>query len=164
MLRMIYSVLLYPTCVLSFKLLEGVSCVLPKVFSVCSEASPLLLPLVSDAFSYMRTENIPFFLSDTMGNNTICSKSGVHYGYMTPNPTGSTDITLNENMLWYRTTAYNVLLHELLHSIGLDHTDNAGLMGYAVSENWFGRVVNDDRKLWLSRDDLNGVYNSCFKG
>ena len=163
MLRMI-KYLLYPTCVVSFKLLEGVSCVLPKIFRVCYDASPMLLPLVSDAFAYMRTENIPFFLDDKMGNNTICSKSRVHYGYMTPMPTGSTDITLNENMLWYKTTAYNVLLHELLHSVGLDHVDNRGLMSYAVSENWFGGIIEDDRKLWLSRDDLSGVYNSCFKG
>jgi hypothetical protein len=136
---------------------------LPKFFNVCSQASPMLLPLVESTFSYMRSENIPFFL-DEDANNTICSKSRIHYGYMTPTYTGSTDITLNENMLWYETTAYNVLLHELLHSIGLDHTDERGLMSYAVNENWFGYVVDDDRRLWLSRDDLNGVYNSCFKG
>jgi hypothetical protein len=36
------------------------------------------------------------------------------------------------------------------------------MMNYAVSENWYGGISNDERKLWLSIDDIRGITKNCY--
>ena len=46
----------------------------------------------------------------------------------------------------------------ILHSMGLDHNKGGnGMMNYSVRTGWFG-IKDDERKLWLSEDELNGFY------
>ena len=93
--------------------------------------------------------------------NTICnldldeessSKYGYcrHYGlYFNETDIGISN-KLNGNNL------YNVVLHELIHSVGLDHTIIPGIMNYSVVSTGIG-YIRDNNKLWLSVDDYNGM-------
>ena len=53
--------------------------------------------------------------------------------------------------------SYNVILHEILHSLGLDHTDKPGMMSYSIREYFLRYPIEDQNKLWLSVDDVHGV-------
>ena len=45
--------------------------------------------------------------------------------------------------------------------MGLNHSEKQGMMNYSihVGYNWFGgmNIIDDDMKLWISTDDLNGL-------
>jgi hypothetical protein len=51
------------------------------------------------------------------------------------------------------------LLHEVLHSLGLNHTidrtDNMVSYGCRVNQNY--QIIRDDRNLFLSYDDFQGL-------
>jgi len=99
-------------------------------------------------------------LSDKV--NTICetddrSATVFYTEYYPPR----IDIVINNNLQYSTNSLYNVILHELGHTVGLAHSDTYGMMNYSVSltgqDNLF---IDDDRKLWLSNDDINGIANS----
>ena len=147
----------------SFKLLPNLVCDLPKTFEPCRDINKRLLNIVKDVFSNLQYGGLPIFLDKS--NNTICSTDYAHYGQMLYNPTSSTsttDLLFKNSIVYTPTTAYNVVLHEALHSLGLDHNDGEfGMMNYAVSENWYGALNNDERKLWISIDDIRGISQNC---
>ena len=53
-------------------------------------------------------------------------------------------------------TLYNVLLHEILHSLGLKHSLLKGMMNYSITVD-NKRPIEDHHKMWLSLDDLAGI-------
>lgn len=93
--------------------------------------------------------------------NTICDydKSVSNsYGYCSfyP-PTNETDIMISNALFNYPNNLYNVLLHEIIHALGLNHSkENYGIMNYSVSLNSDYSLIND-RHLYLSIDDINGL-------
>ena len=159
-----FIILTLQTVCNSFKLLPNLVCELPKTFEPCREINERLLSIVKDVFSDLRYGGLPIFLDKS--NNTICSTDYTHYGQMLYNPntpTSTTDLLFKNSIVYTPTTAYNVVLHETLHSLGLDHTTDYGMMNYAVSENWYGALNNDERKLWISIDDIRGITENCKK-
>ena len=68
---------------------------------------------------------------------------------------------INTNELRYATNIYNVLLHELLHVIGLDHPEvpNESVMSYRVRLGADKNVLRDVSFLPLDEDDVLGVTN-----
>mgnify|MGYP003624710256 CR=1 FL=1 len=100
--------------------------------------------------------------------NTICNKEIDGYGYCSHYPTYSseTDIVIANKILYYDTNLYNIVLHELLHSIGLDHTTDKGIMNNSVKVNEDYSIIRDNTQMYLSVDDYNGfsfVYDTLTK-
>jgi hypothetical protein len=90
---------------------------------------------------------------------TICNKQidGFRFGHFIP----PDEIVIADKVLNYENTMYNVVLHEILHYLGLNHSIEKGMMNYKVRTvmNSINRlqIKNDQRKLWLSIDDYLGL-------
>jgi hypothetical protein len=70
-------------------------------------------------------------------------------------------ITLNACNLQTAAVFYNVLLHELLHVVGLDHPvdiSEESIMGYRVSVNEEGEILYDDRYSSVSLYDIQDIF------
>lgn len=65
-----------------------------------------------------------------------------------------TDITVSSKL--YGKNLYNVVLHEMIHSVGLDHTLIPGIMNYSVISSGTG-YIRDNNRMFLSVDDYNGM-------
>ena len=165
------NVLLSVPFIMSYELLPNLKCELPKYFTPCLTIKKRLLEITNAVFKDLNNLGLPVYLTRTLTaseakvqNNTICSKEYTHYGQMIYDPTvltSNTDLLFKNSIVYTPNTAYNVILHETLHSLGLDHTTTYGMMNYAVSENWYGGLINDQRKLWVSADDINGIFSNC---
>lgn len=151
----------------AYILLNNVKCVIPKIISPCEGINLLLLETSQEVVSDLRQLGLPIYIDKSVNSTgIICNEPNVHYGYMTPSVDGNkTNITISNNLFPYLNTLYNVILHELLHSVGLNHNNGEqGMMSYSITmTNWFRSVKNDCRKLWISIDDVNGILKSCFK-
>ena len=148
-----------------YRLLPNLTCELPKLFQPCKDINMRLLDIVKEVFADLRMEGLPIGLG-VSDNNTICSRDYVHYGQMLydpSSPTSKTDLLFKNSIIYSPTTAYNVILHESLHALGLDHDDESGMMSYSVTENWIGMVSNDQKKLWISVDNLRAIAQNCFQ-
>ena len=53
--------------------------------------------------------------------------------------------------------SYNVIMHEILHSLGMDHSQKQGMMSYSIREYFLGYPIEDQNKLWASVDDIRGL-------
>ena len=149
----------------AYRLLPNLTCELPKLFQPCENINMRLLDIAKEVFADLRETGLPIGLG--ISNNSICGQDYVHYGQMLYNPTSSTsttDLLFKNSIVYTPITCYNVILHEALHSLGLDHNDGEpGMMSYSVTENFFGMVSNDQKKLWASVDDLKGLTENCFE-
>jgi len=162
-MRKSFMILILSQLINSYKLLPNLLCQLPKSFEPCKGLNQRLITVVKDVFTDLRYCGIPIFLDKS--NNSICAEDYAHYGQMIydpTKPTSKTDLLFKNSIIYTPITAYNIVLHEALHSLGLDHTTEYGMMSYSVSENWFGSIINDDRKLWISVDDIRGISKNCF--
>jgi hypothetical protein len=138
----------------AYVLLESVHITVPKILTPCDNINPILLETFNEV-----SDNVPHFYIG-MENNTgiFCNHVVGHYGYTVPYDI-YTDISIKNELLFYPNTLYNVALHEVLHSMGLDHNDGGkGMMNYSMTKGWWGGIKDDERKLWLSEDDLSGLY------
>ena len=137
----------------SYVLLENVYITIPKILAPCENIHPIVLKAFNEI-----SDNVPYFLvGDDNYSGVFCNSIEGHYGY-TVVYENYTDISIKNELLFYPNTLYNVALHEVLHSMGLDHNKGGnGMMNYSVRTGWFG-IKDDERKLWLSEDDLNGLY------
>ena len=97
-----------------------------------------------------------------MDNTTgyICNQQSSNFGYtsiLENSVEQNTNIWISNTLLDKPNTLYNVVLHEVLHSMGLNHSDKQGMMNYSVriGYNWYGsmEIIDDERKLWISPDD-----------
>jgi hypothetical protein len=160
MIRLLLSV----PFIMAYELLPNLKCELPKYFQPCKSINQRLLGITENVFETLRQNGLHVGLN--ISNNSICSEEYTHYGQMIYNPTGSTsttDLLFKNSIVYTPNTAYNIILHETLHSLGLDHNKGEfGMMNYAVSENWYGGISNDERKLWLSIDDIRGITKNCY--
>jgi len=91
------------------------------------------------------------------GINTICT-SDAGYGFtrltMANHTITEADIFVHSALTG--SNLDNVMLHELLHAVGLNHSENAGIMNYSVRVNGKGEIVADPL-LYLSLDDVQGL-------
>lgn len=143
----------------SYKLLENIIPVFPKVLGFCDDIDTLVIDT-----AYEITKNIPNFKIGDDNTGKICMTDGNNnYGYMTwKYNTNYTDVFIHNELIDTPNTLYNVLLHEVLHSFGLNHSDIEGMMNYSVTVNMWGQVLEDERKLWISYDDIIGLNKIYF--
>lgn len=97
---------------------------------------------------------------DNNNINDICSFDGkdMYYGYTKTFGTNETDIYVSNTLTTTPTTLYNVVYHELIHSLGLNHTTNKdGIMNYKMRIERNGNIIDDTNKLYLSMDDIKGL-------
>ena len=143
-------------------------------FHLCDGYSTILKETTIDVFKelnkyelydfQLREQTLPHIQND---KNTICNLNlDDKYGYCTHYLPfyNETDISISNILLGIDTNLYNVVLHEFLHSIGLDHTDEFGMLNYSVHYLTNG-IKKDISKLYLSVDDYQGIkylynYNS----
>jgi hypothetical protein len=150
--------LLNAVLISGYVLLHQVHLSYPKVLGLCPALSPRLKQAVHEVANTMTLNGFPVLIQEANVSGVICNQHHGHYGYTTLD-NNQTNIYINDKLLYLPNTLYNVLLHEVLHSIGLDHSVKPGMMSYAISETWLGFPKEDERKLWLSIDDLQGLYD-----
>lgn len=150
----------------SYKLLPGVkpnSCLLkrrypyPKVVSPCDNINANLAATTKRVLKSLTDLGYPMVYAKkaTGVHATICNTvSTPNYGSYNPI---TKQITIQDSLLILPRTLYNVVLHEMLHSLGLDHSDEQGIMAYSVRQDVFNFPLEDTRRLWLSQDDLDGL-------
>jgi hypothetical protein len=149
-----------------------------KLFSFCPSVKPSLRETCEDVITNLNQYDIlqinlkqgytqPIYQN---GINEICHFDGAkqknNYGYTTTQGNNETDIFISDDLLYTPTTMYNVVYHEFIHSLGLNHTDIDGIMNYKIRVNTQGRVLEDTNKLYLSLDDIRGlryIKNSMCK-
>ena len=125
----------------------------PTTYSVCD--------VLRETFDEAIKE-LPFnVLESDTSTNTICTVDTNAFYARTQtiqdNNGLHTEIEISYRLLNYPTTLYNVMLHEILHSVGLKHSNQAGVMNYSMFTNR-NTVMEDQRRIWLSSDDLMGLY------
>jgi len=141
-----------------FKILDTVTPVFPKVLQLCDGIDERLFDVSVKVCEQLQESGYDVLLGSNEPTGSICNeKHDRYYGYMLPY-TNFTEIYISNELLDKPNTLYNVLLHEVLHSVGLDHSTNEGMMKYAITETYWGNIVDDQRKLWPSVDDLTGLY------
>lgn len=134
----------------SFNLIPNYTLNYPRNLSLCSTINPYV---ETTALEISTTYPKLFRIGGNDG--TICSEDDVHYGVMYKY-SNKTDIIINNILSYYPNNLYNVMLHEIGHSLGLKHSTKAGMMNYTVRKR-DGYLLPDPRKLWWSRDDMRGI-------
>ena len=166
-------------CVSSYVLLNNYQPnELIKSFSFCPSVKPSLRETCEDVITNLNQYDIlqinlkqgytqPIYQN---GINEICDFDGTkqknNYGYTTTQGNNETDIFISDDLVYTPTTMYNVVYHEFIHSLGLNHTDVDGIMNYKIRVNTQGRVLEDTNKLYPSLDDIRGlryIKNSMCK-
>lgn len=89
-------------------------------------------------------------------NNNVYSEFGfcTHYSPFF----NETDITISNTILGIDTNLYNVVLHEFVHALGLDHSNTSkGMMNYTIQITENNGIIKDSNKLYISIDDYKGI-------
>ena len=147
----------------SYKLLNGVISQYPKIMSTCENIHPNLQNTFQHVANDITNNGYPIILQNEKNTGIICNQQEGHYGYMLVDEKNKTNIYINNNLLYKPNTLYNVVLHETLHALGLDHNNGEpGMMSYAITQNILGYPLDDNRRLWLSVDDLRGLFEIKF--
>jgi hypothetical protein len=157
---MLLLLLLYSTFVNSFEIINSVKPQFPKLLKPCNNIDIRLLTISNEL-----SNNFPQFqLSDENTTGYICNQQSDDLGYTAIKKDSieqNTNIWISNKLLYKPNTLYNVLLHEVLHSMGLNHSNEQGMMNYSihVGYNWYGskEIIDDDMKLWVSPDDRKGL-------
>lgn len=144
-----------------FEIINSVNPQFPKLLKTCNTIDTRLL----DTTNYISDRFPQFQIS--YGNDTtgyICNQEIENYGYtyiLKDSVEQNTNIFISNRLLYKTNTLYNVVLHEILHSMGLNHSDKQGMMNYSISisRNRYGiiDIIDDERKLWISSDDRKGL-------
>ena len=158
MIRLLVGFLL--TFVNSFEIINSVKTQFPKRLKPCPDIDSRLLETCAEL-----SNNFPQF--QVSGNETtgyICNQQSDNLGYtslLKDSIEQNTDIWISNKLLYKPNTLYNVVLHEVLHSMGLNHSNERGMMNYSIriGYNWYGgmEIIDDDMKLWISTDDRKGL-------
>ena len=140
-----------------------------KLFSFCPSVKPSLRETCEDVITNLNQYDIlqinlkqgytqPIYQN---GINEICHFDGAkqknNYGYTTTQGNNETDIFISDDLLYTPTTMYNVVYHEFIHSLGLNHTDVDGIMNYKIRVNTQGRILEDSNNIYPSLDDIRGL-------
>jgi hypothetical protein len=151
----------------AFNLIPNMNISFPKILAPCDNINYQLNQTISSVCSSLQDNGYQVFVSPYNSSGTICQSSIMPYmvfGMMTLMVDGLTHITIKQDILHLPKTLYNVVYHEILHSIGLDHSIKAGLMNYSVkvSYDWLGRLqpIDYSHFLYPSIDDLDGLNST----
>ena len=144
----------------AFEIINSVKPQFPKMLKPCPNIDNRLLDTVTEL-----SNNFPQFqLSSNDTTGYICNQISENLGYtsiLQDSLDQNTNIWISNKLLDKKNTLYNVVLHEVLHSMGLNHSDKQGMMNYSirVGYNWFGgmEIIDDGMKLWISPDDRQGL-------
>ena len=168
-MRMILlAILAMMSIYVSSYILLPIQCNLPKIITPCDGIDQTVLKTSLEVAQSLRNVDIPFYFGKSINSTGfLCDKYlSTGFGYMSSYiESDVTNITISTVLKDYPNVLYNVILHEVLHSLGLNHDGEDGLMSYVVrtSYNWFmNRPVEDERKLWLSINNFEGILESCF--
>lgn len=173
----------------SFKLMEHVHFNFnPGDIVYCKDIDEGLLKVTQDIVEEINIgTGLDLLVTDSiqrsyLNNTSICNEQvyGNRFGYFVP----PNKITIANKVLNYENTLFNVVMHEILHFLGLNHSKYKGMMNYKVrltqdiystdlqnynpygSMNFFNRyngltqglkISDDQTKLWLSIDDYLGL-------
>jgi hypothetical protein len=164
----VFKIFAYISSVFSFELLDYSNISTREiVFYPCDAISPILkntfIETIQDLNEYelfdfqLREQTYPLGANKI---NTICNvdlEDGYGFTIHYPEYSNETDIEISNTLLYYDTNLYNVVFHELLHSIGLHHTDEYGGMNYKLHKTNDNRLIRDNNKIYLSLDDFKGM-------
>lgn len=144
----------------AFEIIKSVKPQFPKLLKPCPNIDSRLL----DTANLLSTNFPQFQLSSNNTTGYICNQQSDNLGYtaiLQDSIDQNTNIWISDKLLDTPFTLYNVVLHEVLHSMGLNHSDKQGMMNYSirVEYNWYGSmdVIEDSMKLWISKDDRKGL-------
>ena len=154
----------------AYKILNNVIPTFPKVINTCQNIDYRLFKTTLDVSNEITKCGFPVILNQNNYTTLICNKLGSHYGNTMTNNTKFTSIIISNELFKYPKTLYNTLLHEMLHSIGLDHNNGEpGMMSYSIKIGSIkigsikidsakkDSIIEDNVKLWLSIDDIYGL-------
>jgi len=96
-------------------------------------------------------------LQNNINTISVSYANDYNLGFTKLYNTSETDIIINKKLLKTPTTLYNVILHEIVHSLGLNHTTDYGTMSYNIFLDSDNNIIEDRRKIYLSIDDLRGL-------
>tara|TARA_R110000803_G_scaffold115427_2_gene183919 strand:- start:4082 stop:4615 length:534 start_codon:yes stop_codon:yes gene_type:complete len=163
----LFSLIYYTTN--AYNLLEHyVPTTITKEFYMCPSINDLLRETTIDVIKDINKYNILFIslkdeTSETISDNNkneICNtkiETYQSYGYTNLFGTNETDIYISNDLLYKPNTLYNVVYHEFIHALGLNHTiEQDGYMKYVVQTTIYG-ITEDNRKLYPSLDDIKGL-------
>tara|TARA_R110002110_G_scaffold321_1_gene1234 strand:+ start:9420 stop:9941 length:522 start_codon:yes stop_codon:yes gene_type:complete len=137
----------------------------PVPFYTCCDLNEKVLYITKNVIEDINNHNIinislhNEIYKDEIGNaNTICSfdDDAKAFGY-TMLFRNEADIYISNKLLKTDKTLYNVILHEFIHALGLNHSALPSIMNYTVSISYMGNIYNDRDKLYLSVDDMRGL-------
>ena len=120
----------------------------------CADINPIILKTTIEVCQSLRDTCLIDVQVSELGDTTICSQAAGHYGTFSPM---SKEIRLNEILQYFPNISYNVIMHKILHSLGLDHSKRPGMMSYSVREDFYGFPIQDHNRLWPSVDDIQGL-------
>lgn len=89
-------------------------------------------------------------------NNISHPGDTMRYSYGSTYPSNS-HVTFSTELILYPNVMYTVILHELLHALGLDHSTIKGIMAWIVFRRIDNSIRELDQPLWLSKDDHDGL-------
>jgi|SRR5210317_1285096 len=138
-----------------------------KTFTFCLNEKKILRETTNDVIDYINDYDI-FHISLKSGYtepvenqiNSICSIDKYrygYYGYTSLFNTNESDIYISKELYDTPNTLFNVLLHEFVHSLGLNHTLVPSVMQYSIMIDERNNIINDRRKIYLSLDDIRGL-------
>ena len=96
-------------------------------------------------------------LQNNINTISVSYTNDNYFGYTKLYSTNETDIIINHKLLKTKNTIYNVLLHEIVHSLGLNHTLIPSVMNYTIFMNERNEIIEDRRRIYLSIDDVKGL-------
>ncbi len=137
----------------------------PLPFYTCCGIDEKLLSVSKDVIQDINNHNIinvslhnEIYKDEINGANTICSfdDDSKAYGY-TVLYKNEADIYVSNQLLNKDNTLYNVVLHEFIHALGLNHSVYPSIMNYTVSVSYMGNIYDDSHISYLSIDDMRGL-------
>tara|TARA_R110001632_G_scaffold167079_3_gene285516 strand:+ start:564 stop:1100 length:537 start_codon:yes stop_codon:yes gene_type:complete len=155
--------------VYGFELIERYIPTVYKELTFCESADPILRETTNNVINdinkykilYLSLHDNKTIKSNTNDNiNSICSFDNYagSFGYTSFYDNNyETDISISRRLFNTKNTLHNVVKHEILHSVGLNHTYENGLMNYSLRLDRYGRVLEDYTKWYMSLDDIQGL-------
>jgi hypothetical protein len=96
-------------------------------------------------------------LQNNINTISVSYTNDNYYGYTKLYGNNETDIIINHKLLKTKNTLYNVLLHEVIHSLGLNHTLVPSVMNFTIFLDSDNNIIEDRRRIYLSIDDVKGL-------